>query len=134
MAKREDIADVLVIGAGASGGAFTWSLSQAGIRVVCLDQGGWVPLDAYPTSEPDSLLHWQTDFHPNPNVRGLPEDYPVNEDETPIAPLMYNAVGGSTIHWGSHFPRFHPSDFCVKTQDGVADELAHDLCRTGALL
>ena len=115
MVKREDIADVLVIGAGASGSAFTWSLSQAGIRVVCLDQGGWVPLDAYPTSEPDSQLHWQTDFHPNPNVRGLPEDYPVNEDETPIAPLMYNAVGGSTIHWGSHFPRFHPSDFCVKT-------------------
>lgn len=35
---------------------------------------------------------------------------------------MYNAVGGSTIHWGSHFPRFHPSDFCVKTQDGVADD------------
>ena len=35
---------------------------------------------------------------------------------------MYNAVGGSTIHWGSHFPRFHPSDFRVKTLDGVADD------------
>jgi choline dehydrogenase-like flavoprotein len=35
---------------------------------------------------------------------------------------MYNAVGGSTIHWGSHFPRFHPSDFCLKTIDGIADD------------
>ena len=122
MGRKEDIADVLVIGAGASGGAFTWSLSMAGIKVVCLDQGSWVPLDAYPTNEPDSQLHWQTDFHPNPNIRGLQQDYPVNEENTPIAPLMYNAVGGSTIHWGSHFPRFHPSDFCVKTQDGVADD------------
>ena len=122
MAKQENIADVLLIGAGASGGAFAWSLSEAGIKVVCLEQGGWVPQNAFPTSEPDSQLHWQTDFHPNPNFRGLSEDYPVNEDETPISPLMYNAVGGSTIHWGSHFPRFHPSDFRLKTLDGVADD------------
>ena len=35
---------------------------------------------------------------------------------------MYNAVGGSTIHWSAHFPRFHPSDFRTKTLDGVADD------------
>jgi choline dehydrogenase-like flavoprotein len=122
MAKREDIADVLIIGAGASGGAFAWSLSQGGFRVICLEQGGWVPLNAFPTCEPDSALHWQTDFHPNPNFRKLPEDYPVNETDTPISPLMYNAVGGSMIHWGSHFPRFHPSDFRLKTLDSVADD------------
>ena len=117
-----DIADVLVIGAGASVGAFTWSLSQAGINVVCLEPGGLVPANAFPVSEPGALIRTQTDFHPNPSVRGLPEDYPINESETPIAPLMYNAVGGSQIHWGSHMPRFHPSDFRVKTLDGVADD------------
>jgi len=122
MSQRNDVVDVLVIGAGASGAAFTWSLTQAGIKVVCLEQGGWVPPNAFPTSEPDSQLHWQTDFHPDPSVRRLPEDYPVNNTETPIAPLMYNAVGGSTIHWGSHFPRFHPSDFRTKTLDEVADD------------
>ncbi|GIS93423.1 MAG: hypothetical protein CM1200mP22_06600 [Dehalococcoidia bacterium] len=42
MANKEEIADVLVIGAGASGSAFTWSLAKAGIKVVCLEQGGWV--------------------------------------------------------------------------------------------
>ncbi len=58
----------------------------------------------------------------NPNFRSRSEDYPVNEDDTPIAPLMFNAVGGSTIHWAGHTPRFHPSDFRVKSLDGVADD------------
>src|SRR5262249_33663883 len=34
----------------------------------------------------------------------------------------FNAVGGSTIHWSGHFPRYHPSDFRVRTLDGVADD------------
>ena len=122
MANIDAVADVLVIGAGASGAAFTWSLAQAGINVVCLEQGGWVPTDAFPTSEPGVQVHLQTDFHPDPSFRGLPQDYPINETETPIAPLMYNAVGGSLIHWGAHFPRFHPSDFRVRTLEGVADD------------
>ena len=117
-----DTVDVLVIGAGASGAAFCWSLADAGIDVLCLDQGGWVDPAAYPTTLDDWEIHRQTDFNADPNVRGLPEDYPVNNTESPIAPLMYNAVGGSTIHWGAHFPRFHPSDFRVRTLDGVADD------------
>jgi choline dehydrogenase-like flavoprotein len=35
---------------------------------------------------------------------------------------MFNAVGGSTIHWTGHFPRLHPSDFRVKTLDGIAED------------
>ena len=85
MARNNDIADVLVVGAGASGAAFTWSLAQAGISVVCLEQGGWVPEDAFPVSEATAQLHWQTDFHPDPGFRGLPQDYPINEDETPVS-------------------------------------------------
>ncbi len=75
MANNEDIADVVVIGAGASGAAFTWSLAQAGINVVCLEQGGWVPTDAFPTSDADAQIHLQTDFHPDPGFRGLPADF-----------------------------------------------------------
>jgi choline dehydrogenase-like flavoprotein len=122
MATDRDIVDVLVIGAGASGGAFTWSLADAGIKVMCLEQGGWPDPKAYPSNQDDWEIHRQTDFSPNPNVRMLPEDYPVNDTDSPISPLMYNAVGGSTIHWSAHFPRFHPSDFKVRTLDGVADD------------
>jgi choline dehydrogenase-like flavoprotein len=35
---------------------------------------------------------------------------------------MFNGVGGSTVHWEGHFPRFHPSDFRVRSLDGVADD------------
>jgi choline dehydrogenase-like flavoprotein len=113
-------ADVLVIGAGASGAAFTWSLARSGVKVLCLEQGGWTDRRSYPPALDGWELHRETDFNPDPNFRRLRADYPVNDSESPIAPLMYNAVGGSTIHWSAHFPRFRPSDFAVRTLDGVA--------------
>ena len=42
---------------------------------------------------------------------------------------MFNAVGGSTILYAAHFPRFHPSDFRVRTLDGVADDWPLDYAR-----
>jgi choline dehydrogenase-like flavoprotein len=120
MATSRETVDVLVIGAGASGAAFTWSLAESGIDVMCLEQGGEPDPQEFPGRERDWELHRQTDYHPDPNVRRLPEDYPVNNDESAVEPVMYNAVGGSTILYSAHFPRFHPSDFRVNTLDGVA--------------
>ena len=37
---------------------------------------------------------------------------------------MFNAVGGSTIHWGSHIPRFHPSDFRLQDRGRRSRRLA----------
>jgi choline dehydrogenase-like flavoprotein len=117
-----DRADVLVIGAGASGAAAAWVLARAGRRVTILEQGDWIDPAAYPQHRTDWERFRQTIFNRDPNVRQLPEDYPVDVTETPIDPLMFNAVGGSTIHWTGHFPRFRPSDFRVKSLDGVADD------------
>lgn len=122
--------DVLIIGAGASGAAFAWRLAQAGIASLTLEQGGWVDPAKYPPAFDDWELRRQGEMAPDPNVRRLPADYPVNHDASPIVPLMYNAVGGSTIHWSAHFPRFRPSDFKVKTLDGVGEDWPftyHDL-------
>ncbi len=121
MAPDRDVADVLIIGAGASGAAAAWSLASGGLAVVCLEQGDWIDPTDYPHHRPDWELHRQTDFAKDPNVRQRPEDYPLNNDDSPIVPLMFNAVGGSTVHWSGHFPRFRPSDFRVKTLDDVAD-------------
>ena len=121
--EREDLAvDVLIVGAGASGAAFSWSLAESGISVLCLEQGDWVQNDSYSSTHDDWELHRQTDMNPNPNVRRDEQDYPIDEKDSEISPLMYNAVGGSTIHWSAHVPRFHPSDFRVRTLDGVADD------------
>src|SRR5499426_1778097 len=118
---REPV-DVLVVGAGAAGAAFTWSVSREGLQVLCLEQGDWVDPASYATTRPDWEAARQAESHPDPNVRRLAADYPVQASESPITPLMYNAVGGSTIHWSAHFPRFKPSDFRVKSLDGVADD------------
>lgn len=113
---------VLIVGAGASGGAFAWSIADAGMSVLCLEQGPWMKQSDFPTNNMDWETRAQTAFSPSPNIRGLDADYPVNEDETPITPLMFNAVGGSTILWAAHFPRFTPRDFRVRSDDGVADD------------
>ena len=33
---------------------------------------------------------------PSPNIRGRPEDYPINDDNSPIKVVNFNGVGGST--------------------------------------
>jgi choline dehydrogenase-like flavoprotein len=114
--------DVLIVGAGAAGAAVAWSLAEDGFTVVCLEQGGWVEPSAMAHSHDDWELHRLTDFNADPNVRRRPEDYPVNDAASAIAPLMFNAVGGSTIHWSAHAPRYHPSDFRVRSLDGVGDD------------
>ncbi len=114
--------DVLIVGAGASGAAAAWKLAQAGLKVTCLEQGDWVSPQATPSLRPDWEIARQTTHHPNPNVRQAPSDYPVDDSDAAIKPFLYNAVGGSTILWGAHFPRFRPSDFRTKTLDGVGHD------------
>ncbi|MCP5152508.1 MAG: GMC family oxidoreductase [Chromatiales bacterium] len=118
----EDIVDVLIIGAGASGAAVAWSLAETRMRIVCLEQGGWVNPAEYPSTRRDWEVAAQTTDHPSPNIRKRPTDYPVNEDDSPISVLNFNGVGGSTILYAAHFPRLHPSDFRVRSLDGVADD------------
>ncbi len=72
---------------------------------------------------PSNGLDWEErglgEFATSPNVRGLPADYPVNEQDSDISTQMFNAVGGSTILWAAHFPRLTPRDFRMKSDDGV---------------
>ncbi|MEM1430543.1 MAG: GMC family oxidoreductase [Pseudomonadota bacterium] len=118
--------DVLIVGAGASGAAAAWRLATAGFSVTCLDQGGWTDYEAMPHTRPDWELARQTTHSPAPNIRKHAWDYPVEDTEAAIKPLMVNAVGGSTLAWGAHFPRFRPSDFRVRSLDGVAQDWPFD--------
>ena len=120
--NTDRIADVLIIGAGASGAAVAASLAEAVFDVVCIEQGHWQDASKFPTTEPDYELRRMSSWSINPNKRKLPEDYPVNVNASAIEPVMFNGVGGSTILWAAHTPRLHPSDFKVKTLDGVADD------------
>ncbi len=118
----KDVVDVLIIGAGASGAAMAWSLADTRMKILCLEQGDWMN----PASYPSTNRNWETrqfsDYSISPNVRGLDTDYPINEQDSPISVANFNAVGGGTVLYAAHFPRFHPGDFRVRSLDGVADD------------
>jgi choline dehydrogenase-like flavoprotein len=118
----DETVDVLIIGAGAAGAAFAWSMADTKMNILCLEQGDWVKHDDYPGVGADWESRQFSDFGLSPNGRGRREDYPVNDSASPIKTSMFNAVGGSTILYAAHFPRMHPSDFRVRTLDGVADD------------
>jgi choline dehydrogenase-like flavoprotein len=114
--------DVLIIGSGASGAAVAWSLADTKMRILCLEQGDWMRQAEYPSTGRDWEARTYGDFATSPNLRARPTDYPVNDDNSPIKVLNFNGVGGSTIMYAGHYPRMHPSDFRVKSLDGVADD------------
>jgi choline dehydrogenase-like flavoprotein len=119
----EERTDVLVIGSGAAGAAVTKRLTDLGANVVCLEQGNWVKPGEYPSTFSQSFRPDRQAYTTSPNDRKRHEDYPVTTaGANPPQVDMFNAVGGTTIHWAGCFPRFHPSDFRVKTLDSVADD------------
>ncbi len=119
--------DVAIIGSGMGGAAFAWQLLRktAGLKIICFERGGWVDPSQFPTTDFDwqssALAAWSA----NPNTRlasggnVYSADYAVEDKGSQLKPLMWNAVGGSTINWSAHFPRLHPSDFMVRSLDGV---------------
>lgn len=121
-AKRGEAVDVLIIGAGPSGSVAAKHLSAAGFSVVTLEQGNWPDANDFPGRGAEYELVSQKQWHPNPNVRDLPRDYPINTSSSDINPLMFAGVGGSTTLYAGHWTPFLPSDFRVRTLDGIADD------------
>ena len=117
-----DSVDVLIIGAGASGAAIAWSLAETKMRIVCLEQGEWMNPADFPATRRDVEARSDGAFAISPNRRQRDTDYPIHEDNSPIKVANFNAVGGGTILYGGHTPRFHPSDFRVKSLDGIAED------------
>jgi hypothetical protein len=76
------------------------------VRVVCLEQGDW--------HRPSQFASARTTFEVQlrrgayslfPTVRQRPEDYPiVTAGASPTDMVMWNGVGGRTVHWEGHFP------------------------------
>lgn len=118
----DDAVDVVVVGAGPSGSVVTHTAAVAGLSVVCLEQGDWVNPSDFPANQPEWELLIQHDWAHDPNVRALPSDYPVDVTDSDMWPVMFNAVGGSSLFYGAEWPRLLPSDFRVQTLDGVADD------------
>jgi choline dehydrogenase-like flavoprotein len=111
--------DVCIIGAGVAGALVAYHLGQAGVKVVMLEAGPrhevnqrFVYLQRYLAQDNP----WQTD---NPE-----RDIYTNGGETKYRLDRYRvkAVGGTTLHWGGITPRFHESDFEMKSRYGIATD------------
>ncbi len=128
--KRLEPVDVVVVGAGLGAAAFTRHLAEEApsLSIVVLERGGWVDRAALPAWRPEFQRDVLGPYATSPNVRlaagGIAPsaDYAVDDSQSDFKPLMWSGVGGSTINWAAHFPRFHPSDFRTRTLDGVGDD------------
>ena len=90
-------------------------------KTLRLEQGDWVKSSDFPTHGRNWEARRYSDFDISPNRRARDTDYPVNDDNSVMKVANFNGVGGGTILYTAHFPRMHPSDFHVRTLDGVAD-------------
>ncbi len=103
--------DYVIVGVGAGGGVLSQRLSRAGFRVIGFDAGPFW----------DSERDWVSDEAGSHQLYW--EDRRITGGKHPLALGANNSgkgVGGSTVHWASFAPRLHPSDFRLRTEDGVA--------------
>ncbi len=117
MANSEEV-DVIVVGAGMAGLKIAQVLTNAGARVVCLEQGPTVAAVDHPTFTSDWEFSIGREWAFNPNIRGLEYDFPVETNGT-FQPYLYNAVGGSTNHYSAFWHRLKPVDFLKGTEHGL---------------
>jgi len=114
--------DVLIIGAGPTGAVAAKRFAGAGMDVVVLEQGDWPDYSKARANHPDFELTAGRYWSGNPNRRQAAADYPIDDKDSDISAVIYNAVGGGTVIYAAHWQRNMPSDFRVRSFDGVADD------------
>ena len=123
MSKEQNVFDVVVVGSGAAGAAVSWRLATStNLNIACVEQGEFTTPDSYPTNFADWEVRSNLDYSYRSSTRKNWGDYEIDDSASPVKIANFNGVGGSTVLFSGHFPRMHPSDFRVRTLDGVAED------------
>lgn len=116
---NKEATDIVVVGSGAGGSVVAKELAEAGFSVVVIEAGKrFNPYTDYPTDRIDFELRADKVFDPDDNRRDLytvtgPKWFVLNSAK---------GVGGSTLKYVGCSPRFHESDFRVRTEDGLGED------------
>jgi choline dehydrogenase-like flavoprotein len=115
MARYDDSysVDLAIVGAGAGGGTLAQRLARRGWKVVVLEAGPfWDPDEDWVSDEAGSHgLYWTEE-----RIIGGHDPVELGKNNSG------HGVGGSMVHYAGYCPRFHPSDFEVRTRDGVGED------------
>ena len=115
--RTTDPVDVVIVGAGATGGTTAKVLSERGLKVIGFDRGPWLKQKDY---SGDEIKYINRNFlWPDPKIkpRTVRADENSKAELFPFSPLP-QLVGGGTVHWAGWLPRPLPSDFKQKTLHG----------------
>jgi choline dehydrogenase-like flavoprotein len=109
--REDDAVDLVVVGAGPGGVTVAQRLARAGWRIVILEKGPfWDPDRDWVSDEKGAApLYWR-----EKRIIGGNDPVELGKNNSGVG------VGGSMTHFAGYVPRFHPSDFEVRTRDGVA--------------
>ena len=124
----DDAYEVIVVGAGASGGVAACVLAEAGHRVLLVERGDWLTsTDLRPDHLRNQRLPLGYDTPAGPPAAGNPRVLATAEGErvlAPTDPLWSNnamTLGGGTRVYGAMAFRFCPDDFRMATTYGVPE-------------
>jgi choline dehydrogenase-like flavoprotein len=109
--SQTETVDLVVVGAGAGGITLAQRLARAGWKIVILEKGPfWDPDRDWVSDEKGAgPIYWT--------------DKRIISGSDPVEMGKNNSgvgVGGTMTHFAGYTPRFHPSDFEVRSRDGVA--------------
>ena len=108
--RDSDEVDMVIVGCGAGGAVLAQRLARAGWRVVVLEKGPfWDPDRDWVSDEAGSHKLYWTDKR----IIGGDDPVELGKNNSGLG------VGGSMIHFAGYTPRFHPSDFRTRSEDGV---------------
>jgi choline dehydrogenase-like flavoprotein len=110
-------ADIVIIGAGASGATAAKVLTERGMRVVALERGPWRKRETFGGDELANVSRY--DLWPDPilNPRTYREGTNAETKIELFCPVP-QMVGGGTVHWQGWLPRFTESDFKLRSIAG----------------
>ena len=108
--RKPDRADVVIVGAGASGATAAKVLTERGMRVVALERGPWRKSESFGGDELANVNRYNLWPDPilNPRTLRASADEEAKIDLFCPVPQM---VGGGTVHWQGWLPRFTENDF-----------------------